>query len=78
VKRAVALAEEDGNAVGGLVGDRQILNAISIEVGDHYLAGKPDKHIYVELKAPWFEITDTLPRYDEPGLIKLRSRKSPQ
>jgi len=35
---------------------------------------KPDKHIFVELKAPWFEITDTLPRYDEPGLIKLRSR----
>ncbi|MDB6010238.1 MAG: hypothetical protein JWL65_2488 [Gammaproteobacteria bacterium] len=25
----------------------------------------PDHHIYVGSKAPWFEITDTLPQYDE-------------
>jgi hypothetical protein len=24
---------------------------------------RPTKHIYVELKAPWFEITDDLPQY---------------
>ncbi len=35
---------------------------------------KPDKHIFVELKAPWFEIADTLPQYDRPELIELRSR----
>ena len=25
----------------------------------------PDHHIYVGSKAPWFEITDALPQYDE-------------
>ena len=35
---------------------------------------KPDKHIFVELKAPWFEITDRLPQYDHPKLMELRSR----
>jgi hypothetical protein len=27
---------------------------------------RPDKHIYVGSKAPWFEITDGLPQYDGP------------
>jgi len=36
-------------------------------------AMKPDKHIFVELKSPWFEITDDLPQYDRPRLIALRS-----
>ena len=35
---------------------------------------KPDKHIFVEHKAPWFEITDQLPQYDLPTLMELRSR----
>jgi hypothetical protein len=34
---------------------------------------KPDKHIFIELKAPWFEITDALPQYDLPRLIALRA-----
>jgi hypothetical protein len=34
---------------------------------------RPDKHIFVELKAPWFEITDRLPQYDKPALYALRS-----
>ena len=34
----------------------------------------PDKHIFVEHKAPWHEITDTLPQYDLPALVKLRSQ----
>ena len=25
----------------------------------------PDHHIYVGSKAPWFQITDALPQYDE-------------
>ena len=35
---------------------------------------KPDKHIFVEVKSPWFEIADDLPQYDLPGLIALRSK----
>ena len=35
---------------------------------------RPDKHIFIELKAPWFEITDDLPQYDLPGLIALRAK----
>ena len=33
---------------------------------------RPDQHIFVELKAPWFAITDTLPQYDKPALLALR------
>lgn len=32
----------------------------------------PDKHIFVELRAPWFEITDELPQLDLPALVRLR------
>lgn len=39
-------------------------------------AMKPDKHIFVELKSPWFEITDHLPKYDLPALTKLRTLTS--
>ena len=35
---------------------------------------KPDKHIFVEHKAPWFEIADHLPQYDLPALLELRAR----
>lgn len=35
---------------------------------------RPDKHIFVHVKAPWFEIADTLPQYDLAKLIELRSR----
>jgi hypothetical protein len=34
---------------------------------------KPDKHIFVELNPPWFEITDDLPQYDLQALIRLRA-----
>lgn len=37
---------------------------------------KPDKHIFVELKSPWFEVTDHLPQYDLPALTKLRALTS--
>jgi hypothetical protein len=36
-------------------------------------AMKPDKHIFVELKSRWFEITVDLPQYDRPRLIALRT-----
>ncbi len=35
---------------------------------------KPDKHIFIEVKSPWFEITDNLPQYDLQGLIELRAK----
>ncbi len=34
---------------------------------------KPDKHIYVEHKAPWYEIDGRLPRYDSARLQRLRA-----
>ncbi len=37
---------------------------------------KPDKHIFVELKSPWFEIKDCLPQCDWPALTKLRALTS--
>jgi hypothetical protein len=33
---------------------------------------RPDKHIFVELKAPWDEIADALPRLDRAGLVAWR------
>lgn len=35
---------------------------------------KPDKHIFVEVKSPWFKIADDLPQLDLPGLIALRTK----
>jgi hypothetical protein len=37
---------------------------------------RPDKHIFVELRSPWFEITDDLPRLDKRALIRLRAASS--
>ena len=33
---------------------------------------RPDKHIFVELRAPWFAITDELPQLDKRALIEHR------
>jgi hypothetical protein len=35
---------------------------------------RPDRHIYVEHRAPWFESTDALPRLTEPELAAWRRR----
>ncbi len=37
---------------------------------------RPDKHIFVELKAPWFEITEDLPQYDKRRLAALRKSRT--
>jgi len=37
---------------------------------------RPDKHIFIELKAPWFEITDALPQYDQRRLHLLRASQT--
>lgn len=34
---------------------------------------RPDKHIYVEVKAPWFTISDSLPQLDKPALARHRA-----
>ena len=34
---------------------------------------RPDKHIFVELRSPWFEITDDLPQLDKQALMRLRT-----
>ena len=36
---------------------------------------RPDKHIFIEKKAPWYTITDSLPQLDENALRAYRSRK---
>ena len=35
---------------------------------------RPDKHIFIETKAPWYTIADALPQLDEEALRRLRSR----
>jgi len=36
---------------------------------------RPDRHIFVEHRAPWFEITDGLPALDKAALIRLRLQR---
>lgn len=33
---------------------------------------RPDKHIFVDVRSPWFEIDDTLPRLTKAELIEVR------
>jgi hypothetical protein len=37
---------------------------------------RPDRHIFIELRAPWFEITDDLPQLTRPELAELRRGSS--
>ena len=37
---------------------------------------RPDKHIYVEFKAPWHSISDALPQLDKAALAKHRAAKT--
>ena len=36
---------------------------------------RPDRHIFVECKSPWYAITDALPQLDRPALIALRRKR---
>jgi hypothetical protein len=36
---------------------------------------RPDKHIFIEKKAAWFDITDALPQFDEAALREYRARR---
>jgi hypothetical protein len=36
---------------------------------------RPDKHIFIEKKAPWYDIADALPQLDEATLVAHRSRQ---
>ena len=35
---------------------------------------RPDKHIFIECKSPWFPISDALPQLTKAQLIELRKR----
>ena len=35
----------------------------------------PDRHIFIELCAPWFDPADDLPKLEKPALIALRSQR---
>jgi hypothetical protein len=37
---------------------------------------RPDKHIFIERKAPWDSITDSLPQLDKAALIRLRRQNT--
>jgi hypothetical protein len=37
---------------------------------------RPDRHIFVEVKSPWFSIADKLPQLDRTELLRLRSTQS--
>lgn len=39
---------------------------------------QPDKHIFVEMKAPWFEITDELRQMDKNALLEHRQQAAQQ
>jgi hypothetical protein len=41
--------------------------AVRYQVADEFLyaSNSPTKHIFVGSKAPWFEITDDLPQFEE-------------
>jgi hypothetical protein len=39
---------------------------------------RPERHIFVHVKAPWFEIADDLPQLDEAQLLRLRESKPDQ
>ena len=38
---------------------------------------RPDKHIFVDVKSPWFPITDELPRLNRADLVALRQSQPP-
>ena len=46
---------------------------IDAGVLDDDLGMKPQRHIHVDRKAPWFEITDDLPRFEKRAHIELRA-----
>jgi hypothetical protein len=33
---------------------------------------RPERHVFVEVKSPWFAITDELPQLDKVALVALR------
>lgn len=61
-----------GSPVPDPVGDSALLE-IPAGTLDGNPGIKPDKHIFVEFNAPWFEIKDDLPQYDEVTLRNLRT-----
>lgn len=61
---AVAFCTQCGSLMPALF---EPIKRYNIPVGsfDRPLAAKPRLHIYASFRAPWFDITDTLPQFDE-------------
>jgi hypothetical protein len=61
-----------GSSVPDALSERRLIElpAGSLD-GDPVL--RPDKHIYVEDKAPWFTISDRLPQLDKVALARYRA-----
>jgi hypothetical protein len=39
---------------------------------------RPERHIFVDRKAPWYEIAGALPQLDRAGIVAWRAARSPQ
>jgi hypothetical protein len=39
---------------------------------------RPDRHIFVDVKSPWFDIRDELPQLDQTALRSLRNAQMPR
>jgi hypothetical protein len=61
-----------GSAVPDVLSGRPV-SAIPAGTLDDDPGIRPDKHIYVELKAPWYRIEDSLPQMDKAALTRDRA-----
>ena len=39
---------------------------------------RPDRHIFIDVKSPWFSITDNLPQLDRAALLNFRKTQPPR
>ncbi len=44
--------------------DGKIIRCLTLGSTDGDVGLRPEEHIYVSMKAPWFEITDALPQFE--------------
>ena len=60
-----------GSPLPNLDGDDELME-VPAGLFDDDPGLRPDKHIFVEVQADWFPITDDLPQLDKKALIRLR------
>ena len=54
-----------GSQLGVIVGEGKGLDWITLSSIDGEPGVRPEAHIFVGSKAPWYEITDDLPQFEE-------------